>query len=148
MARQKINQSQAAGTTLGYAQITSAFTSTTTPGYVDVTGLSVTVTVPPGGRNVKITAYCGDLRSSGSVGNGVSLAIRESSTVLNAGSYAITNTNYPQVLNVVAYVSAPSSGSHTYKVSAAQSGAGTLSVGANTGAAGQPGPAFILVELI
>lgn len=41
---------------LGYAQITSNFT-TTSVSDVQVTGLTTTVTVPSGGRGVKITVY-------------------------------------------------------------------------------------------
>lgn len=50
---------------LGYAQITSNFTTTggTTP--TAVTGLSVTVTVPTGATKVRITGFCRDLSPTG-----------------------------------------------------------------------------------
>ncbi len=136
-----------AAITLGYAQITSTFTSTTTPAYVDVTGMSVAVTVPAGGRNVKITAFC-NISTSGTAGNGVTFAIRESTTVLGASNIAQPVATYSCLGLVIAYVAAPSAGAHTYKVSASQSGAGTLSIYAGNGAAGATGPAFILVECI
>ena len=134
---------------LGYAQITSNFTTTTTPSRVDVTGLSVTVTVPSGSRNLKITAFCGNIKTSGSAGNGVDWAIMEGTTCLNCTSFAEPVTAYPVSVMTTAFVSAPSAGSHTYKVQAAQSGAGTLTVSAGSNpAVGNAGPAFILVELI
>jgi len=66
--------------TLGYAEITSGFTSTTTPAAVDITGLSVTVTVPAGGRRIKITGYASSCYSTGTAGTFVSVSILEDGT--------------------------------------------------------------------
>lgn len=129
--------------TLGYASSTSTY-SITNAGYNDVTGLSVTVTVPSGGRNLKITAFSPSIKSTSAAGNTLYWAIRESSTVLNASIQQINTISYNMPGIVIAYVSAPSAGSHTYKVSMQTSGAGsveTSNVSATT-------PAFILVELI
>ena|SRR3990167_4056580 len=132
--------------TLGYAESTSDFTTTSTATYVDVTGLSVAVTVPSGGRKVKITAFCGGLKASGSAGNPLTMAIRESTTVLNS-----TTVNDPvsayNVIGIAIAVITPTAGAHTYKVSVAQGLAGTLTVqGGTSSTTALPGAAFILVE--
>lgn len=137
------NQLATSAVTLGYASSTSTY-SITNAGYNDVTGLSVTVTVPSGGRNLKITAFSPSIKSSSAAANTLYWAIRESSTVLNASIQQINTISYNMPGIVIAYVSAPSAGSHTYKVSMQTSGAGsveTSNVSATT-------PAFILVELI
>lgn len=135
--------------TLGYTQITSAFTSTATPGYTDVTGLTVTVTVPSGNRNLKITVFGSKVKSSQAAGNSVAVAIVESSTVLQAGVFDSPTSSYDECMTVIAYVAAPSAGSHTYKVQFAQSAAGTFTMAAATNpTAGNGGPSFILAELI
>lgn len=144
----RIYPTNPSGGILGYRQITTSFTTATQPGYVAVTGLSMPW-VSPGNRDVLVTVYCGSLKTSGSAGNGVNLAALESSTVLGsqAGSFAEPVTNYPAVITVPVPLHAPSAGAHTYVANASQSAAGTLSVGAGTGAAGTSGPAYIMVEL-
>lgn len=140
------NQLATNAITLGYAQIASSFTTTTTSAYVDVTGLSVTVTVPAGNRGLKITSYCGSIYTSGT--NTINYTLREGSTEFNQ-SFITTSTN-AQSTTAIAYVSAPSAGSHTYKVSVSQNSAGTLTVnaGAVNGGVNTAGQPFILVELI
>jgi hypothetical protein len=121
---------------LGYAEITSNFSSSATPAVTDITGLSVTVTVPSGGRAVKITAY-----SRYITGNGThTLEIREGSTTLQSG---VAVGGAPVYFASVVSVHTPTAGSHTYKVSFSQSSAGTY-----TFRAGADFPAFILVELV
>lgn len=135
---------------LGYAERTSVFTTTTANLWVDVTSLSVEVTVPSGGRDIKITGYIPAIKQSGAAGNVISVSIRESTTALQNTVYnsPVSNYNVP-VGSVVARVSAPSSGSHTYKVSVAQSNADTLTVEAGNGSTTTTwGAAFILVEAI
>lgn len=134
------------GGLIGYRQITAPFTSTTTPGYVAVTGMSMPIQIPTG-RSVDITVYCPALKSSAIAGSGVNLAILESSTVLGAASFAEPISNYPFQVNTRAILGAPTAGTHTYTVDASQSAAGTLSVGAGNGAAGNPGVCFIVAEL-
>lgn len=147
MAKQTINQAQAQTTILGYAQIAASFTTTTISAYVDVTGLSVTVTLPSGGRNVRITAFCGSLYSSVS-SDATAYAIREGTTTLNQSF--ITASSTALSLTSVAYIAAPSAGSHTYKVSVAHTLAGTLTVNAGAVPAtwNNPGQPFIMVELV
>lgn len=131
------------GTTLGYAQITSVFSSSSTTD-VQVTGLSITVTVPSGGRRVKITAWTSYLDNGttsfvtmsiwdGTVGSGTQLAVCQPE-IFSAGS-----RNYPST--AIAVVS-PAAGSKTYNVGLKTS-AGTGQIGAAS-----TYPAFILAELI
>ena len=137
---------------LGYAERTSDFTTTAVSTWTDVTGLSATVTVPAGGRDIKITAFIGGLKTTAAAGTFVSMAIMEGTTVLGMGGMNEPVAAYNMPFTIVARVSAPSAGSHTYKVAVASSFAGTL-----TAAAGASGTAsatnaytaaFILVEAI
>lgn len=127
---------------LGYTQITSDFVSTSVPA-VQITGMTSTVTVPNGGRGVKITVWCGSLVTStgagymnvtiwdGTVGSGTQLTQSTTYTPANQG----------QPLIAIAFVT-PSAGSKTYNVG--------LAVSAGTGnfQASATAPAFILVEAI
>jgi len=128
--------------TLGYAQITSDFTTTTVAGEVDVTGLSTTVTVPAGGRKVKVTAYCPQFKTSAIAGTDLYFRIREGSTILNysfidqpVADYCLPVTTF--------FITTPTAGSHTYKVTVRGEAAGTITVAAKS-----TQPSFILVELI
>lgn len=127
---------------LGYTQITSTFNTTTTPTIVDVTNLTVTVTVPSGGRKIKITAYSPYMASSEAAGQDCLMYIREGSTTLTQTNFTVPVSNYSQS-QIAIYVATATAGSHTYKVSVSQSGAGTLAF-----LAGTDHPAFILVEQI
>jgi hypothetical protein len=129
--------------TLGYAQITSIWSATVGSTAVDVTGLSVTVTIPSGGRRIKVTAYSGCFYSAYNASNYVNFQIRnDSGTLLAYSSYyqPVANNNIP---GVVFYSGTPSAGSATYKVTVNQNNSATLYVGA-----GATYPAFILVELV
>lgn len=130
--------------TLGYAQITGnvAITGTTA---TQVTGLTVTVTIPGGGRKVKITvqgtwdtstaaaAMVGTIWS-GTVGSGTQLA----------GVQATTSGSGVPLPMIVMAVHTPSAGSLTYNFGL-QTSSG--SDAANVLAA-STSPAFILVEAI
>lgn len=129
--------------TLGYAQITSNFTTTGGTSSAAVTGLGVTVTIPSGTRHIKITAFCRDLLSTGTqfmhfgiwdgtVGSGTQLADSQ----IYAG--ATTQGNPGICIAVVT----PSAGSKTYNVGA------YASTGNFTVEAASTYPAFILVEAI
>lgn len=127
---------------LGYAEITSDFTSATSGSAVDVTGLSVTVTVPAGGRRVKITAYAPDISTGAAASTVLEWLIYEGATLLNESAQFTSDTSSLMPAVAMAVVT-PSAGSHTYKVAIKQNGAGTMTVDA-----GATFPAFILVELI
>ena len=129
--------------TLGYTEITSNFNTTSvTP--VQVTGLTVNVTVPAGGRRLKITAYAPGLYVNsptapatmsiwqGTVGSGVQKT-RTFGPGANGGSASGATA-------IASYVLA--AGSYTFNVGVA-AGAGTATV-----EAAATYPAFILVELI
>jgi hypothetical protein len=127
--------------TLGYAQITTDFTTTSaTP--VQVTGLTISPTIPAGGRRIKITVradYVDNATSGGfttisiwdgTVGSGILLAEIEPPTDLRQ-----------MPVNILASV-VPSAGSKTYNVGIS-TGAGTVTLHSTATNA-----AFILVEAI
>ena len=123
--------------TLGYAQITSNF-STASTSDVQVTGLTVSVTIPAGGRKVKITVYSVYVTNGantpvvtlwdGTVGSGT--LIQQFNGVTAGGGMCMQA------------VVTPSAGAKTYNVGMyTPSGTATLNAVANN-------PAFILVEAI
>lgn len=125
--------------TLGYAQITSNFvlsSSQTVP--TQVTGLFAAVTIPAGGRKIKIKGYCGSMTIAGGVGV---LTLWDgtvnSGTLLNQANQASSTSS-----TIVEAVVTPSAGSKTYNVGISNSGANNTTIGA---AAGQP--AFIEVKV-
>jgi len=128
--------------TLGYAQITSNFVTSSTTA-VQIPGLSVSVTIPAGGRRIKITGYVGVSFNSnistvtyslwdGTVGSGTQIQLSQNLHAIAGNRLAI---------NMVAVVS-PSAGSKTYNL-ALTPDTGTETVTVNT-----TFPAFILVEAI
>lgn len=128
--------------TLGYAQRTSDFTTTS---LAAVTNLSVTVTIPSGGRRIKVTVWSADLSSSasatiarmtlwdGAVSSGTQLSMAQ---VTSAGA------NYGAPGSIV-WTGTPSAGSKTYNVGLQDIGAATAKI-----QGGATYPAFILVEAI
>lgn len=137
------NQIATTAITLGYTQITSSLTTTSTS-VVQATGLSVTVTIPAGGRRIKITAFTYGL--SNTIANNTFLSIWNgtvgSGTQLSGVQASIYTTN--AVIPVVCMaVITPSAGSVTYNVGYFGTNAGTTTLSAAT-----TNPAFILVEAI
>jgi hypothetical protein len=129
--------------TLGYAAITGNFTTTSSTA-VQVTGLTLTVTIPSGGRYVRISSFIRDTYSSasaawqvsiwnGTVGSGTQLAAMLAN---NGGGAGVTVPGFVQA------VIQPSVGSQTYNIGALTS-AGTLTL-----EAGITYPSFILVEAL
>lgn len=126
---------------LGYAAITASVTGFTSE--ADITGLSSTVTVPSGGRAVKITVHIPDIPTSAN-SQRAALAIKESTTVLGRRYQWLASTSGGNGVDVIVYVAAPSAASHTYKAMIARDvGAGTIDVYASA-----TEPSFILVELV
>jgi hypothetical protein len=121
---------------LGYAQVTAnqgTFTALT-----DLTGLTVTATIVSG-RRIRIRGNA--LFSSSSTGDTVQLQILEGAAVLAIAQTA-PGTSGQSASALVEAVLTPSTGVHTYKLSALrQSGAGNITM-----AAGATFPAFISVE--
>ena len=128
--------------TLGYAQTTTNFTTASATA-VQVTGLTLTVTIPAGGRRIRITGFGRDANCTvqayitfsiwdGTVSSGTQLATTQ--CFINA-------LNSTQPLMVSAIVT-PSAGSKTYNVGmSTTAGTGTLDQGPLY-------PAYILVEAI
>lgn len=129
------------GHTLGYAEVTANQTLTDNA-ETDLTSLSVTVTVPSGGRKIKITGYIFAV-SSASSNMEADLRIYESTTLLNRVSeHLVTGTETNQGF-IAMYVGTPSAGSHTYKLKFKNNISASTTI-----IAGATNPAFILVELI
>lgn len=130
-------------TTLGYAQITSNFT-TTSSSATQVTGLSITVIIPSGGRRVRVTVWSDYVDNAtsgvfvttslwqGTVGSGTQLARNEPEL----------GSNSRQVPVIVSSVTTPSAGSVTYNAGLATTGGTGVLAGSTTS------PAYILAELI
>jgi hypothetical protein len=130
--------------TLGYAQITTTF-STTSATAVQVTSLTATVTIPAGSRKIKITALGRGLYN-GTAGNRAVLSIWDgtvgSGTQLAEGWGPASSSSSAGQGIAIAIVT-PSAGSKTYNVGLRSETTGTSSIDAATIA-----PAFILVEAI
>jgi hypothetical protein len=129
--------------TLGYAQITSNFNTTSTSA-VQVTGLTVTVTIPAGGRKVKITAFGGSqgiLATTGYTTMSIWDGTVGSGTQLSACT-AYTGTGGASYPAITIAIVTPSAGSKTYNVGfVTTAGTAQLSSSSTT-------PVFILVEAI
>jgi len=130
--------------TLGYAQITTTI-STTSTSFVAAPGLSKTVTIPDGGRNVEITVFVYALSNiiagsisiidlwDGSVGTGTEIQRAQVTSSTNAAGVAVT---------MVSFVSSPAAGSKTYSVGyRATANSTSINCGATF-------PAFILIKLV
>lgn len=128
--------------TLGYAQITANFSTAATSATI-VTGLTASVTIPAGGRKVRITAYTRDVFNGstgyqflsvwdGTVGSGTLLSL--------AQAYVTAGTASGSYIAIAVHT--PSAGAKTYNIGL-HTTAGTALIDA-----GATYPAFILVEAI
>lgn len=132
--------------TLGYAQITSNFTTTNTTS-TQITGLTTSVTIPSGSRKIRVTAYCPSLTNSatpktcqleiwdGTVGSGTRLNY-------NLIFIGATGQGYGTIVQAIV---APVAGSKTYNVGVIADPGGGTTV---TVSSAPTGPSFILVEAI
>jgi hypothetical protein len=123
---------------LGSASVTSSQGSITAE--VDLTSLTVAVTVPAGGRNIKISAVV-PVKTTVATDQ-AALYIKESTTYLQT-LYAEFSGTGTDVTIAGFCVVTPSSGSHTYKLAMARAGSGTLTMDAAS-----TRPAYILVEAL
>jgi len=135
----KSDLDRVANRTLGYAQVTASqgtFTSET-----DLTGLAVTVTVPTGGVQIRITGTA--TFQSSVTGDAVSLVIKEGSTYYQYATVGITtNSSGFKAVAIASFVA--TAGSHTYKLAALRGvGSGNITMYSDGNQ-----PAFILVENI
>ena len=135
---QKINQTQSQGTTLGFGTSSSTnqtgITTETT-----VSGVTTIITIPPGGRRIKITATAQVYTSiNGDVGE---LKIKQDGVNMKTSRHLLTSTTSTQMISVASFV--PTAGSHTYLFTVARnSGTGTLLI------ENVVNPAEMLVEII
>jgi hypothetical protein len=134
---------------IGYAQITSNGTVASSTRQALSNTLSVTVTVPAGGRDIEITFFSGGVASSAGAGTTNTIAIMESTTSLGQVVWEQPVAAYREVVYFSARVSAPSAGSHTYLIHGATT-SGTLTVNAGTAnpTVTNYGPAWLLVKVI
>lgn len=132
--------------TLGYAEITSNF-STSSTSFVDVTGLTVTVTVPAGGRRILIMIGATGV-NTGSTGIW-NIALLEDGNYREQW-YRNQDTATANNIPFTGYFSkVPSSGSHTYKVQlSTTAGTATISAGTTSSTVLTPGPASIIALMI
>ena len=131
---------------LGYAQITGNFTTTSTT-YAYVTSLGVAVTIPAGGRSVRITGYTTQMNIS-AVPKQYGLAIFSGASVgtlttqLNSATAIIDTTSNGNPVIVQAVVT-PAAGAISYSLGCVSDGGGGVTT---TVVASSTAPAFILVE--
>ncbi len=133
-----------AGNLLAYVPLSSNF-STGSNTAVQVTGLTATVTVPSGGRSIRITAYGPSCYSDGA-GDIISLSLWDgvvgSGTQLVESDWQNSNANQHSVMEARSIVT-PAAGSKTYNVGLRDQSSGNAHMLSASGAY-----AFLLVELI
>lgn len=131
--------------TLGYAQITTGFNTSATTA-TQVTGLTVSVTIPSGGRAVKISVYTLGLYAT-TGGDSVVMTLWDgtvgSGTQLQQAQYD-TTTGVKGIPIFLQAHATPGAGSKTYNVGL-HNGTAARNVSLEAGATF---PAFILVEAI
>jgi hypothetical protein len=126
--------------TLGYAEASTSQTIATTT-ETDLTTLTVTVTVPAGGRRCKITGFLPDI-TSGAADNSTVLLLKEGATNLATSTYYLT-LNKDSGQRIVMYSAVLTAGSHTFKLAAKHSAAAGVDYVMTSTSKG-----FILVEAI
>lgn len=126
--------------TIGYAQAVATQSIAVTAS-TDLTSLSVTVTVPAGGRRCKITGFLPLGTASGS-NNAITFRIMESTTVLSSSRTNI-DTGKTEGPIFAIYSAVLSAGSHTYKLNILQDVAANVDYQMSSTSIG-----FILVEVI
>lgn len=130
--------------TLGYAQITAGNFTTPNTSDTAITGLSTTITVPAGGRSVRVSVYLSQFLKSGAAGDTLTLKIYMDGAQVQEADINIAGSNFSNGGVVCHYVNqALGTGSHTFAAYTAQGTAGTITV---QGAAQKI--SYILVEAL
>ncbi len=127
--------------TLGYAQSTTGFNNSNTFA-TDITGLTIEVTVPAGGRRLKITGFVSNISNASGTANATDILIREGTTVLSFAR-GNTPTSSATYIGVAMYSAVVTAGAHTYRLSTKNDVSANVLLNAAVNA-----PSFILVELI
>lgn len=131
---------------LGYAEITTSPSTTTSGTAVAISGLGASVTIPSGGRKVKITVYIPDVRNNNAAGASY-ISIWDgtvgSGTQLQEASLGVAQTASNRSPVIAQAVVTPSAGAKTYNIGQRTNGTGTTAITCASTA-----PAFVLVEAI
>lgn len=139
------NQLSATAIKLASPSITANITTTSTTA-VQATGLTATVTIPAGGRSIKISFF-GNLQVGTGVKNPVVSiwdGVVASGTQLASSSMVIQNAGISQFFVCYAVVT-PSAGSKTYNIGWMSDGGGGVTT---TMVASATSPALMIVEVI
>ena len=135
---------------LGYAAVTAITGFSSTASAQQISGLTSSVTIPPGGRSVRITAYVPNVADA-TTGRTVILSIWDgvvaSGTQLAAQAKFINSASDTTGMTAIAVVT-PSAGAKTYNVGITDQATGALSFNAGGSGISATNPAFILVEAI
>lgn len=128
-----INELASGAVLLGYAQA-SANQSGIAATETDLTGLSVAVTVPPGGRNLIIQCIMGNGNASAGATEQFRFYYRDGTTLVGTGTFA-PGSAFGQAINHQVFLPNVSAGSHTYKVGVKRTnGTGTFATNYDNGA--------------
>lgn len=128
--------------TLGISQITTPAVIGTNNVYVDA-GISVTINMPTGGRNLLLLFNSNFVSNSAVAATGTFVSINEGATVLNENVLSNVNAAYAMNMDSWAYVPAPIPGSHTYKIQVKSAAAANITVSATA-----TSPASLLALLV
>jgi hypothetical protein len=133
---------------LGFATLTAGNGTVTSATYAvfATNSLSVTYTMPTGGRDVKVT-LCGSF-AGGTSGDGYSVAVYEGNTYLGSATFTAPGNAFSVPVTLVVDVPAPSAGSHTYTVRGGGPVGTLLMLGGLGTTPGNASATSILVEAI
>lgn len=108
-----VTQDELQTTKLGYA---SSISGTTASGStVDIPGCSIAVTVPNGGRSVKVS-FSVIINPASTSSSTTIFVVKDGTTIWNGNWAASGNFGYSQVASGFIIDGSPTAGSHTYKL--------------------------------
>lgn len=130
---------------LGSNTLTTSKTTTSTS-QVEITELATTVTIPSGGRKIRITLFVSAFYNTGSTGGNISLQLWDGAVTTGSKIQAFTSslTNATGTGAHMMWLGTPPAGSRTYRIGfSASVSTATASVTASTDA-----PTILLVEAL